>query len=267
MNTIFNFNRIKLLIQRYFSERIQGELIFLSIMTFVFMFFRNSPITIGITIVIAGMFHAGKFFREIHSPANGINYFLIPATQLEKISVSFLFTVVYFFAKMLLAYIIGNLAGTGLNNLLANMDFLSSSLPLFQTAPLKWELFESIENGTILVNGKLTTTASGSISYAFLFFKLFLLTQSLFVLGGIYFKRNQTLKTLLALIIITFAFSFTGGIELNLLTGESRINIVAHMDSLMSWGHTIGNVLRISYWWLIPYLWIISYFRLTEIEI
>jgi hypothetical protein len=231
------------------------------------MFFRNIPVSIGITIVIAGVFHAGKFFREIHSPATGINYFLIPATQLEKITASLLFTVVYYFAKMLLAYIIGNLAGTGLNNLLANIDFLSSDLHLFHTAPLKWELFESIRKEINLVNGEQAATASASISYVYLFFKIFLFTQSLFVLGGIYFKRNQALKTLLALIIITFSFSIIGGIELELLTGASRINIVSSTESLTSWGHTVGSVFRIFYWLLIPYLWTISYFRLTEKEI
>jgi hypothetical protein len=254
MNAIFNFNRAGLLVQRYFMEKIQGELIFLSIMSFVFLFFRNNPTVIGITILIAGAFYAGNALKEIHAPTKRINYFMIPAMQLEKLTVSILLLVGYYFVLMLLAYVIGNVIGTALNNWLANIGFLSSGFDLFHSSPIKWKLFENT-NGT-------------NISHFSLFLKLFLVTQSLFILGGIYFKKNQVFKTLLALIAIIFVFVFAWGIELKLILGDgSFLKSSFAGDSLLRWEEGVDTAAKIFYWLLIPYLWVTAYFRLTEKEV
>jgi hypothetical protein len=268
MNAIFNFNRAGLLVQRYFTGKIQNELIFFGIMFVLFMFVRNAPIVVGITILLAGVFYAVKGLKEIHAPANGINYFMIPATQLEKITVSISLFVIYYFAMMLLAYVLGNLTGTALNNLLANNNFLSVDLNLFHPSSLKWSFFE---NTSPLVQemytiDERTITEESGISYIFLFIKLFLAIQSLFILGGIYFKHNQIFKTLLALIVIAFAFGIIFLVELDLIIVKNEVNH-ADLENMNAWGNMIKNTANVFYWLLIPYLWVTAYFRLTEKEI
>jgi hypothetical protein len=269
MNAIFNFNRAGLLVQRYFTGKIQNELIFFGIMFVLFMFFRNNPVVVGITILLAGVFYAVKGFKEIHAPANGINYFMIPATQLAKITVSILLFLIYYFAMMLLAYVLGNLAGTALNNLLANIDFLSTELRLFHHSSLRWSFFENTSPliQEMFTIDERTITKESGISYIFLFIKLFLVIQSLFILGGIYFKHNQIFKTLLALIIIAFAFSIIWGLELHLFIIKSELNHSTGLEIMNDWGNMVKNTSNVFYWLLIPYLWVTAYFRLTEKEI
>jgi hypothetical protein len=269
MSTIFNFNRAGLLVQRYFTGRIQNELIFFGIMFVVFMLFRNFPVVVGITILLAGVFYAVKGLKEIHPPANGINYFMVPATQLEKITVSILLFIVYYFAMMFLAYVIGNLAGTALNNLLANIDFLTTDLNLFHPSSLKWSFFENTSPAVqeIYTLDERTITVASGIPYIFLFIKLFLAIQSLFILGGIYFKHNQIFKTLLALIIIAFAFCIILLLELHLFIVKGELNHYASLEIMSAWGNMIKNTSNVFYCLLIPFLWVTAYFRLTEKEV
>jgi hypothetical protein len=77
----FDFRRIGLLFQRYFTERLNTELIYWSIMVIAFMLVRNNIPLMIMLIMFAGIFYAARFFREIHSPAGSIAYFMIPATQ------------------------------------------------------------------------------------------------------------------------------------------------------------------------------------------
>jgi hypothetical protein len=269
MNVIFNFNRAGLLVQRYFSEKLHRELIYWSIMSVLFMFFRNQPVAIGFAILTAGIFYAARFSREIHSPANGISYFMIPATQLEKIAVSLFLAIVYYFALMMMAYVVGNLVGTALNNLLAGIDFLSSDLNLFHHSSLKWRFFESVSEPKMLyINDVLTPR--GNTSLLRIFFETFLITQSIFVLGGIYFKRSQTLKTLFMLIIIGFMLFVLLITEMELIVGIREIShqpVPPSEESISQWTRMLGTTANVFRWALLPFLWITSYFRLTEKEV
>ncbi|MDR3217981.1 MAG: hypothetical protein LBU22_03230 [Dysgonamonadaceae bacterium] len=262
MNTYFDFNRTGLLIQRYFLERFRSELIYWSIMAIVFMFIRNNIAVIGGLIFIAGIFYAARFFREIHSRTNGINYFMIPATQVEKLTVSLLFTIVYFYGMMILAYIVGNLLGTLFTNLLANISFFSFDLRLFHSVDLKWTLFESKQYSNIFT-GDLKYQAP----YIALFMKYLLLTQSIFTLGGIYFKNNQAFKTILSVIVLLFAFSIISVVELKIFAGTTSVNANS-AESVITMHGVFHTIMSAIFAYLVPvYLWIISYFRLTEKEV
>jgi hypothetical protein len=264
MNTVFNFKRTGLLVQRYFVERTQSELIFFGIMAFIFMLFRNVPVVIGVTLLIAGVFHAANVLKEIHAPAKGINYFMIPATQLEKITVSILLLVVYYFVMMFLAYVLGNLTGTALNNLLAKVDFFSSELELFYPSRLKWSLFENVSGmSTAVMQDGQVVLESPDFTFFDLFFELFLIIQSLFILGGIYFKRNQVFKTLAVLIIISFIFFIAGSLEAYWIFGRHTPRI----ENIETWFNWLKNTATVFYYLLIPYFWVTAYFRLTEKEV
>jgi hypothetical protein len=220
-------------------------------MTFVFVLFRNQLPVIGGVIFIGGIFYAARFFREIHTTANGIYYFMIPATQLEKVTVSVFFTSVYYFVMMVLAYTIGNLFGTFLNNLLTDVDFLST-LGLFHHDTLNWRLFEQTE----ILQFEGDFSEAKTASYVWLFFKAFLSIQSLFILGGIWFKNNQTFKTIFFIIGICIIF---------LIIGVFGIKMIEH--NTIQLNHIVGKIFTVFFYLLAPFLWVVSYFRLTEKEV
>ena len=251
--TIFNFNRIGLLFQRYFTERFHTELIYWGIMVIVFMLIRNTtPLILGL-ILIAGVFYAARFFREIHSRSNGVAYFMIPATQLEKLTVGIVMTSFYYFAMMIVTYVIGNLLGTFLNNMLASMDLLG--LSIFNYSPLQWSLFETGTNVQFM--------RIGNSGYGVMFFVFFLFSQSVYLLGSIYFKSNQFLKTFLTTTIIQLFLLILFVVEIRLITGSSQLII----DPSYDFGKMIGKILHYVYYLLPPFFWVVSYFRLTEKQV
>ena len=251
--TVFNFNRVGLLFRRYFTEHFRIELIYWSIMVIVFMFMRNVTPLMLLLILIAGAFYAGRFSGEIHSRSNGIAYFMIPATQLEKLIVGIIMTSVFYFSMMIIVYIIGNLLGTFLNNILANMNFLF----FFHHSPLQWKLFN--------IDFLMDKFYNKPGYYSVLLFMFFLCNQSLYFLGGIYFTRFQTLITYLVNQVIGSFLLVLFVIEMLLVYGN--VHMFTGVNLPYSFGKMIGDILHVSLYLLPLFFWVVSYFRLTEKQV
>jgi hypothetical protein len=264
MKTQFNFNRFGLLLQRYFTERFHTELIYWSIMIIAFVLFHNNIAAIGGIIFVAGAFYAARFFREIHSSTNGSAYFMIPATQLEKLTAGILMTTFYYFGMMLIAYILGNLLGTFLNNVLASIDFFSSTLGLFHKTSLKWVLFQTVTEADILLNGELITF---SYSYLKSFFGIFVWIQSMYLLGSIYFKNNQAFKTFFATNIIQVLLLIVFIVEFYFIIGEAASEIHWQAEDFLYWKQMARMGATVLCYTLPVFFWVVSYFRLTEKEV
>jgi hypothetical protein len=256
MNAIFDFKRIGLLMQRYYLERFQGELMFWGVSIICMMFFRNSVDgVLGFAIVVAIIRNA-SFFREIHSPTNRINYFMIPATQIEKFVASLFYTIIYFWCMVFVVYIIGNILGTWANNLLANTGLLSNILG-FRHQDLNWVVFDFI---------KIAGVGDTLVSFVGI-----LIIQFVFLLGSIYFKKNQLVKTILALVIIGLFFALISGFaakqfladNTEMLASGFNLKLLLKAPIMKS----MGIILNIFFYLLTPYLWLVSYIRLTEKEV
>jgi len=254
--SIFNLRRVGLLFQRYFIERFLSELIYWGIMAIVFMFLRNNiPAMFGL-ILVAGIFYAARFSKEIHHSGNGVAYFMIPATQLEKLTVSIVMTSLYYFAMMMVVYVIGNLTGTFLNNMLASMDFFPNFL--FHHSSLQWKLFEE-------ATPKFPEVLELGNMHLIVFFIIsFLVNQSLFLFGGIYFNKNQALKTFLAIILFYIFLVILIRFEVKLM-----IEDIVHPGSedVKSWSRAVVHTVKFFQFLLIPFFWVVSYFRLTEKQV
>lgn len=259
MNAIFDFKRTGLLIQRHFIEKFQWELMFWGILIVCIMFVRNEPsILLALTYIIYAIYTT-VFFKEIHSPTNRINYFMIPTTQFEKFTVSLLHTVVYCSVMMFAVYGIGNILGTWIHNLLANVNFLIGIFNL-QHLDLEWVMFDKKLSSEVVLN-----------------LIIFILAmQSVFLLGGIYFKKYQLVKTVLALVAICLFFVFIVTLEakhfveseyITLYKMKNDTNAIDIIDTMMK-VNRIRNIIKdIFLYLLIPYLWLTSYIRLTEKEV
>ncbi|MDR2804526.1 MAG: hypothetical protein LBB85_02635 [Dysgonamonadaceae bacterium] len=264
---IFNFNRFGLLFRRYFAERIHTELIYWGIMIIAFVFLHNFILGIGCLLFVAGVFYAARFLREIHFPSQGIAYFMIPATQAEKLSVAVILTTFYYFAMMTAAYVIGNLLGTWLNNTLASVPLIASGYmelnELFYYTPLKWVLFDPN-----ILSYTFTGVAEGNTySYFNLFVQILIVLQSIYLLGGIYFKNNQAFKTFFVTNVILVLFVILFILEMRLITGPENEEAAMTPDDFFHIRDIFYCVLRYASWLLPPFFWIVSYFRLTEKEI
>ena len=255
MAAIFNFYRMGLLVRRFFVENRNRELYYWAIFTIVFIFLRNQSVAIGALILIAGMVFCGRFFREIHSPVTGLNYFMIPATQAEKTVVTIFLTTIYYFGMMLVVYAIGNLAGTFLNNLFANFGSSPFGSGFFAHDPLKWMLFENVERISGIKGN------FGEEPLIWTYFKAFVFIQAIFTLGSLYFKRSAIFKTILTLFVFGLVCAIIMGLVMKGFLNNSTLS-----NTSMDININVEIPGFISYL-LIPYLWILGYFRLTEKEV
>ena len=253
---ILNFNRLGLLFRRFWGERSRYELIQWITMMIVFMFLRNNVVGMSIAIVVSGVIYASNFYKEIHSTGSGAAYFMIPASQLEKTILGVVMTSFYYFVMIIIAYVIGNLLGTLLHNLIANLNDIIG-INLFHHASLQWSLLGiSIEpwiNKTEHTN------------FLLHLFKLFLIGQSIYLLGSIYFKRNHFFATFLATIVIGLILLIVSATEARLLFGN--FSITPNHSISYDFGNTVGSILKYVVWLIPPFFWIVSYFRLTEKQV
>ena len=252
MNTTFNFNRIGLLIKRFFMENKQKEITFWGITTVIFMIMRE-PTSVEMFLYISGFIFAARMFKEFGYTPGGMHYLLIPTTQLEKLMTSILLSTVYYFIMFLITYTIGTLLGTLIGNLILSTQ-QPVGLDLFQIDSISkvWE------NNIVHHNGFWNI------------FLVFALIQSVFILGSLYFKRNALTRTFLSLIIIMIVL---GLIEVFLvritfgtyqLSGQSFKFTFGCGENLFSGFEIAGNIFK---YLLIPFLWVVSYFRLTEKQV
>ena len=267
--SIFNLRRVGLLFQRYFIERFRSELMYWGLMAIVFMFMRNNIAAMSGLIIVAGVFYASRFFKEIHHSGNGVAYFMIPATQLEKLTVAIVMTTLYYFVMMMVVYIIGNLAGTFLNNVLNNLFYTQHHQNLgivLGHVPLQWKLFEETSISAFSIN---QYGIIKNVPHAISIFNSFLLYQALFLFGGIYFKNKHAFKTFSAWILFSFLFGILLIVEARLILGElNGPNMLAiSQKDWESWKNVLTIPALIFYYLLPPFFWVVSYFRLTEKQV
>jgi hypothetical protein len=254
MNTTFNFNRLGLLLKRYFIENKTTEMTYWGILILVFTLIHNAE-TARTIIYIMGFIFAAKQFKIFAYTPGGMHYLLIPATHLEKLVCNILLTTVYFFTMITISYSIGNIIGTYLYNIVLSIS-----------NPVSWEFFGSTDVHSV---GNNIDLLQGNVFLNMIV--KFLVIQSIFMLGSVYFKRNAIGKTLLTL----FAFTiFIGIIEVFFLKGIfGEMSFARNMHSFsfnadnsdlqesFRYGLNIFNYL------LIPFLWIVTYFRLKEKQV
>lgn len=240
MNTKFSINRLGLLLQRFFIENAQRELTFWAISTVVFMFLHETSME-ALYIFIAGFIFAARSFRAFTYTPTGMHYLLLPATHLEKLLTAIILSTFYFLAAILVTYAIGNPIGTYLGNLILGYD-----------NTVYYGLFNlgTAETLNMLVG--------------------FITVQAIFILGSIYFKRNAVGKTILVLIALMFVAVLIEVLLLKILFGTTNLEFhnvnfgINDSETLFPGIKYFGEVLKYS---VAPFLWIVSYFRLTEKQV
>jgi len=251
MNTTFSFNRLGLLIKRYFIENKQRELSFWGIVIAVFMIVHEST-SVEMFLYVTGFIFAARMFKIFGYTPGGMHYLLIPATHVEKLVSAILLSTVYYFIMILITYTVGSLLGTTIGNAIFSTQN-PVSLDFFQ--------MESISK----VWGNTVVQHKGFWSI----FCSFALIQSVFLMGSVYFKRNAIGRTIMTFILlcivigiiemIIFKFTF-GSFQMD---GQS-FNLSISGDNLFPGFEAATQYLK---YLLIPFFWLVSYFRLTEKQV
>lgn len=196
----------------------------------------------GALLLIGGYLVSAAIFNNIHRSPQNYFEFIIPASLPEKIISKLLLSALVF---TVIAVI-----GFWLLTIIANL------LTILLT-PFNFPLFRPFANETLHI------------------IAIYLVTQSIFLFGGIYFKKHSFLKTVVVCFLLVIILSAVVGLCGYLLFRNYAPDFppavqlsLADNSALEATMKTWGKIAEYAFWILLaPYFWILSYIRLRETEV
>ena len=253
MNIKFNFKRLLLLLQRYFLENWRREIMFWGILVLIFTILDQRDFVI-IVLFLSGIYYSLRLHKELSNGISGMHFLLIPATHTEKLTATLILNTLYHFGMIVLTYSIGNLLIILIYHQILKLE-----------VPVNWDLFQKTSN--VEINGVY------QISVQNVFWKiwgLFAFVQAVFTLGSLYFKRNTVIKTTFCIIsfgvllMLVQIILFKTIWEVKYMRNAIFPIIAMINDSTIP--TLIDNAVKYGSLLMLPFLWFVSYFRLTEKE-
>ncbi len=196
---------------------------------------------------LGGLISTGMAFKEAHTAHQIHSWLMTPASRLEKFLQKLLMTTLFF----ILALIVTFFLATVLNSLVYLLVF-KRAVPLFN--PFQRWVWINIGH--------------------------YLIVQSLFFLGAVWFRKYNFIKTvltinilltLLAIVTGVFAYLIFRGPVREAVAGNPSYFVMAGQIIIQKFGalnpYMIG-ALKVFYFGLLaPFFWLVSWFRMREIEV
>lgn len=243
MSETFSFNRIGLLLRAYTLNNYKNWLT-TTLALFGIVFFYSSVIKSNQSIdglyqnyfkgilYIAGIILASKALNGMRQKSQNADFLLTPASAFEKTLTPLFVVSVFFPIYLIIAMTCGSVLIENINSM-----FLNKSSPIFNI----------LENGAIG------------------FIPKWLTLQAAFFLGSSWFSKNNLIKTVIALCIITFSvvmFTFLCAKiilpELHISTSFHTLTVALKSNSVFL---TIGAAI------LTLTAWLLTWFKVKEMEI
>jgi hypothetical protein len=241
MNNSFNMNRLLLYMRRQAvmnmpSILVAAGAVFGSLLLISVLVGRYYPHNIAGLVplfffcyTLCGLILASKMFSELHTPQKAYSYLTLPVSTSEKLLGSWLLSSPVFSAV-----------------------FLGIALLLFTIA--------------CALAGKMELAGEMFGREARVSVMKFLIFQTVFFLGAVYFRNNNFLKTLLTLFLFSVAIGIYIAIMSWLLLDGTYFN-VAH-PQLAELVQNAGRIIELAYWTLLgPFMLVTAYFRLKERQV
>jgi len=197
-----------------------------------------------ILLLAGGFYFTSTSFDELNRKEERMNYLSIPASIFEKFSMKLLVTT------------LGYLVGVTLLYWLFSKFIDSITIHYFQFSFWKFNPFDD---------------------HYLLIIKLYLVIQSLFILGAATFNRFSFFKTLFVLGLIIFALGIFSGLSFRLIFADffetflkpkDQVKVIPSSQFRDFMQYSAWPFLQIIFWYVLaPILWITAYFKLKEREV
>lgn len=183
--------------------------------------------------IFGGLILTSQIFMELHAPNRSYSFLSLPASTLEKLAGSWLFTsplyiVVFYFITFIIYLVSFLIAGEAFS----------------------FSYFFTPSMGHTIAN--------------------YMVIQTIFLWGACYFRKNNFLKTLLALIVFLIGIGiYTGLLGLLLMDGQGFTITIDDSHSLNEATNNIyAPMMKFLFWGALgPYMLIMSYFTLKERQV
>ncbi|MBU0712946.1 hypothetical protein KJ762_07240 [bacterium] len=255
-NRIFNFNRFLLLLRNDLFRNYRTLLIGAGTVAAIYFVATLTPMifsreNIGYdfntgffptVLYICGFLLSAAAFGEIHHTQKNTAFFMLPATTFEKFTSRLLLTTIGYLVISVVFYFILNML-----SLLLSALFINSGFPVFN--PFSEDMLMAIA--------------------------IYLITQSIFLFGSIFFKNHAFMKTGLSLFGLSVVIGIFASIVFRIVYHDF-FDHMRFMDNYMAsdfiylenFGETLLSIVKHIFWFVLaPYFWIVAYFRLSEKEV
>ena len=248
-SNIFDFNRFGLLVRKRFLDGKSSTLYEIAGLAGVIAIIFGLVATTGsvseeaqkilftVGIFTLGIIYADRAFAEAKGKQRGMAFLATPASQLEKLLNAILYTSVLFpIAYLLIFLAVDGLFYLGINATgLVRMDAISV---------LDTDRFAD-------------------------FLLPFLIVQSVYLLGSIWFGKRSIMKTTFAIMLFFGVISAVGGFIIRMNFEELRAISSSGHDVNLNLGPEAYERLSLEYlsWLIPPFFWVVTYFRLSEKQI
>lgn len=280
MNQVFDFTRFRLLVIRHWMENRQryllslGAIAGLLILWFVFFFMMNNGTTVireefqfgtyMFSLFVAGSLFASSLFAPLSSKGRGINYLSIPASHLEKLLVALLYGFVIFFICFTLVFYAVDWLILQITNPIVASNW-KEHYPTDVFTP------EPVTNVFTVMDQRF----DGTPAFVFILMVYFSV-QSVFLAGSVFFQKFSFIKTVLAGLVIGFAYWLVmyiilismlpdGGFRDELSGFWIRTDSGMAMVKVPHWMITACKLFFV--YCIPPLLWLAAWQRLKEKEI
>lgn len=285
MNQVFSFNRWLLLVNKHWSENRKkyllslGGIAALLMVWFGFIIIMDNYrpmhenlqiITFFFGLVLTGCFFASMMFSDLASKPKGMEFLILPASQLEKLACMVFYSVFVFFISYTLIFYGVDVIMVKLSNSLARSAWEKGHLATYT----RDFYMEKVANVFVL-----DPANTNDVNVNYYIVLAFLVVQSLFLLGSVYFPRYSFLKTIIVLLlIIVLVMVFTVKVLSKII--PQGVGFHEGLTSLRMYNtdYTAMKVAKLPEWlagtlsFLVKYafapvFWLIAYFRLKEKQI
>ena len=275
MNAVFDLKRWSLYFGKHWNENKRRYLLSLAavggllVLWFSFLMIVNpdNPMGLRMQVVayyvglfLTGCLFASTMFNELSDGPKAIHYLLTPVSAFEKLLTAIIYGVILFFISYTVVFYVVDFIMLKVANSVMN-DWLQHH----HLAPRTQELLNVF------------ISTEGGDNFYFYILLIFFAVQSIFLLGSVYFVKNQYIKTLISglvvfLILVFFVHKVLGSFMpdgsffqpftvyrvWNSSQGEVMILIPEWFSSIL---------LFLTKYALAPCLWLVAYFRLKEKEV
>ena len=212
---------------------------------------HSHSVVFSLLLFFGGIIVTSKAFQESHNNTKNHEWFMLPASTLEKFIVRLVLTTLGWTAVAVVGY------------------FLATALSAVVSIVLTKEHFGVFSpfNRSVLLT---------ILNYW--------VVQSIFLLGAAFFKKHHLVRTVLSLIVTGIAFAFFSGLVVRIVFAPyfdgvrptpEMMHLFENFGDQISWesdfegtARTLRIVFEVLYWALFaPACWVISYFRLKETEV
>lgn len=187
-----------------------------------------------VTFFFGGLLFTSQIFKELHSPHQSYFFHTLPASTLEKLAGAWLLTSpIYILTFTLLSFAV----------------FLLSFLIVGEPFSLSYFFNDAL--GKIIIS--------------------YMVIQTIFLWGAVYFRKNNFLKTVLAILVAGILLSVYGAALRHWLLDNQMLVFVKSEDFAGDYAfpsNLFGPYPKILFWWVFgPYMLLMTYFTLKEREV